>query len=791
MRPNSSRSASQDPNAPTLKGTKAWGVQDQQQQQQQQLNSSSLLNDHTFQQDSYQQTPQQPTSFVTQKSGTSRIYSIEELLKVWQEIQEKIQNGESVESYRSLGPIKTLVEQIERDRSFQGNLKKDDPQVAEITEKLNEITRWAKNETPSSSATANSTGFANLLNKDVPSSPFSAQKSTLLNDHHQPLHSPYGNNSVDVPLAQPALLQPYQIKWYYLDPAGNQQGPFDGVLMQNWYSGGYLTADLNLRREDEYNYYPLQQLLITVNNYQEPFLVPLPDLTPKSQSFPLQHSLSFDQQLPNFFNQGVSHQPQAQSQFQNVHQNWSTNSGHSSPWVSQTNLATEPVATQDFRIGGTQSPFMNTSFDNQSSSSLARASADNVPVQNEHDDILEHIHSKVLNDVLQEEVEPVAETAVEQEKSQQPFAPNDEQRERESKVPTATSTAAKAAVDNHLTKQSSRLVDPKPSLNEQRSPEVSKVLRTEAPSTQQAPKLAPWANKSVSKVPELTLEQIQRLEAEESAKQAKAKAEQDKLLAAQLLANTEKSIKESEAPKTILPSTSSWGTPSKSSSAPAKTLLDIQREEEAAAAKQAAVQAAALATSTTSSPLNVTPAQKAPSAKGSFASIATSSTPSGNAWTVVSSNRKPITAKPSAPKITSGPKPVTPDVLRNVSAATAAQVQPTSTFTKTVSPRQEFLSWCRTSMKLNKGVNKDEVLQIMLMLPVGSESSEIIADTIYSNSSTMDGRRFAQEFMKRRRTIEDQSHDGLSWNEALRISAENDDEGWDFQVVGKKKKGRN
>lgn len=776
MRPTASRTSSQDPNASNLQSSKAWGLQQDQQQQQP---ISNILNDQSFQQ-------QQPSSFNTQgqKNGSSRVYSIEDLLSVWQEIQEKIKNGESVESYRSLSPIKALVEQVERDRSFQSDLKKDDPQVAEITEKLNEITRWAKNEKPGSAQNRSSL----LSNGNSTASPFLGNKS-LLSDGS--LHSPYarsGTPSADVQLAQHSLslLQPHQIKWYYLDPTGNQQGPFDGTIMQSWYTGGYLTQDLNLRREDEFTYYPLQQFITLVNNYLEPFLVPLPDLKPQPQSIPFQQNIGFDQQLPGFFNQGFSQSQSQIPQVQNAHQNWSSNSGRSSPWINQSVLATDPVATQDFRIGA-QSPFMNSSFNNQSSSSLAKSSSVDVSAQNDHDDLLNQIHSKVINNVLQDEEEVKTQQAAVQATVEQPQAV---------KQPIVTKEVPKEAKPVKSTQASATTIPAsKPTIQEAPfetkatnghvSAEVPKVLKTET-AKPVAPKLAPWANKSVSKAPQLTLEQIQRLEAEESEKQAKAKAKQDNLLAAQLLANTEKSIKESTAPKTILPSTSSWGTPTKTTAVPAKTLLDIQREEAEAAASASAAAAAAAASNSASS----TPMKKAASAKGSFASIATSSAPPANAWTVVSSNKKPVT-KPQAPKITSGPKPVTPDVLRSVSSSTAAQIQPSSTFTKAVSPRQDFLSWSRTSMKLNKGVNKEEVLQIMLMLPVGSESSEIIADTIYSNSSTMDGRRFAQEFMKRRKAVEDQAHDGLSWNEALRISAEDDNDGWDFQVVGKKKKGRN
>lgn len=769
MRPTASRTSSQDPNASNLQSSKAWGLPQDQQQQ-----PISILNDQSFQQQ------QQPSSFTTQgqKNGNSRVYSIEDLLSVWQEIQEKIKNGESVESYRSLSPIKALVEQVERDRSFQSDLKKDDPQVAEITEKLNEITRWAKNENPSSAQNRSSL----LSNGASTASPFLGNKS-LLNDGS--LNSPYarsGTPSADAQLGQRSLslLQPHQIKWYYLDPTGNQQGPFDGTIMQSWYTGGYLTPDLNLRREYEFTYYPLQQFVSLVNNYLEPFHVPLPDLKPQPQSIPFQQNMSFDQQLPGFFNQGFSSQSQSQiPQVQNAQQNWSSNSGRSSPWINQSALATDPVATQDFRIGA-QSPFMNTSFNNQSSSSLAKTSSVDASVQHDHVDLLNQIHSKVINNVLQDEEEVKDQQIAAQAAFEQPQPVETETPVKEAPKETKPVASAQKAAIAAVSKPAKSEVPTENKTSGNVAVEASKVLKTET-AQPTAPKLAPWANKSVSKAPQLTLEQIQRLEAEESEKQAKAKAKQDKLLAAQLLANTEKSIKESTAPKTILPSTSSWGTPTKATAAPAKTLLDIQREE---------AEAAAAASAGSSNSASSTPMKKVASSKGSFASIVTSSAPPANAWTVVSSNKKPV-PKTQAPKITSGPKPVTPDVLRSVSSSTAAQIQPTSTFTKTVSPRQDFLSWSRTSMKLNKGVNKEEVLQIMLMLPVGSESSEIIADTIYSNSSTMDGRRFAQEFMKRRKAVEDQAHDGLSWNEALRISAEDDNDGWDFQVVGKKKKGRN
>lgn len=73
-----------------------------------------------------------------------------------------------------------------------------------------------------------------------------------------------------------------------------------------------------------------------------------------------------------------------------------------------------------------------------------------------------------------------------------------------------------------------------------------------------------------------------------------------------------------------------------------------------------------------------------------------------------------------------------------------------------------------------------------MSLPTGPESKELIQETIYANSDVMDGRRFATEFIRRRAECERQGSDPLSWNEALALSG-NDDDDWEFQVVSKKK----
>lgn len=77
----------------------------------------------------------------------------------------------------------------------------------------------------------------------------------------------------------------------------------------------------------------------------------------------------------------------------------------------------------------------------------------------------------------------------------------------------------------------------------------------------------------------------------------------------------------------------------------------------------------------------------------------------------------------------------------------------------------------------------DEILQMLLSFPVDNSYSEIIQDIIYANSASLDGRRFANDFMTRRK----QDMEGKKLNIALPTSAITTSE---FKVVTKKGKKR-
>jgi len=93
----------------------------------------------------------------------------------------------------------------------------------------------------------------------------------------------------------------------------------------------------------------------------------------------------------------------------------------------------------------------------------------------------------------------------------------------------------------------------------------------------------------------------------------------------------------------------------------------------------------------------------------------------------------------------------------------------------------------------------------MVSLPPNeSTTSEIISDTIYAHSSTLDGRHFAEEFLKRRKQLgpaldpspptstspaAKENSAGGGWNEVLKKEKGKDAGEWNsaFKVVAGKK----
>ncbi|CAK7275385.1 kinesin-like protein [Sporothrix epigloea] len=81
--------------------------------------------------------------------------------------------------------------------------------------------------------------------------------------------------NVDTPLNAPrTMVMPDRMRWVYLDPQGQTQGPFTGLEMNDWYKANFFTADLRVRKVEDTEFEPLGQLIRRIGNSREPFLVP-------------------------------------------------------------------------------------------------------------------------------------------------------------------------------------------------------------------------------------------------------------------------------------------------------------------------------------------------------------------------------------------------------------------------------------------------------------------------------------------------------------------------------------
>ena len=386
---------------------------------------------------------------------------------------------------------------------------------------------------------------------------------------------------------------------------------------------------------------------------------------------------------------------------------------------------------------------------------------------------------------------------------------------------------------------------------------MSGVVRTSPTEIPHAVSLAPWAQRAeestVLKGP--SLKEIQEMEAKQAAALAEAIAEQARKEAT-VQQNTA-TLQPISTPQIGLPSTATWAsansptttpgsaTPSawggvkplmKSTTIPVpgappkKTLQQIQKEEEAKKAKSAQQVAVVPATNTlaTLGTQNVSPGGKRyADLAGKQSMIGGTGMAAGGAWTTVGAGGKIKTpgTTPSTPAATTTPtsKQMQPTGIMGSFGKIAVVKQHSNNITITTSTtpaahgstsktsatlaQEEFLKWCRTSLKqLNNNVNQEEFLQSLLSFP---PETDLIADSIYANSSMMDGNRFAEEFVRRRKSAQQGvvieagtmgSSSSGGWNEvAAKAGRSNNASGASgglmnepvgFKVVPGKKKGR-
>ncbi len=321
------------------------------------------------------------------------------------------------------------------------------------------------------------------------------------------------------------------------------------------------------------------------------------------------------------------------------------------------------------------------------------------------------------------------------------------------------------------------------------------------------PVIAPWAKESLKKPePQLSMKEI--LEQESSAK--KKFLEQEKKRFKEL---SKHSSENSSSPSTspvltnsniynnnqsqninskALPSTAVWATAiPKQSSGPIKTLSEIRKEEESLNIRKKSI----VSTST--------PVKRYVEAAASVPKSSTNNGTSNSVWTTVGPGGKK--SKPTAASIVAATipstktisKPIVNSISSSISKPTIINTNTTSNNNNGSITREEFVKWCKGHLSgLKPGVNPDEFITLLLSIP--SESIKLIEETIFDYSDTINGRRFAQEFIKRRKIVESSSSNksvsssGLSWSDLVSAPREQQDEDWsssnNFTLV--KKKGR-
>ncbi|KAL8688720.1 MAG: hypothetical protein Q9218_005435, partial [Villophora microphyllina] len=302
---------------------------------------------------------------------------------------------------------------------------------------------------------------------------------------------------------------------------------------------------------------------------------------------------------------------------------------------------------------------------------------------------------------------------------------------------------------------------------------VADALNAESRSTTHTPSaetpsanMAPWAKENTEGTKGPSLKEIQAIEALKAAKQEEiASAARRQLMEQERLNQQQQQV----APAPGLPSsanwansispavpgTSAWAKPSASKAAIAtpvpatkKTLDQIQKEEEARK-KRAAASAAAASVAT----VNAANAAAALAGGKRYADLAgkapqvNAAQAQGNqAWTTVGAGGKVKT--PTGP----APPPV-----RTVSTGTAQPATAVASKAKVVGKtvdkqgaQDDLQKWTRTALSkgLNSGIPVDDFTSQLLLLPA---ETEIISDSIYAASQTLDGRRFAEEFIRRRK----------------------------------------
>lgn len=190
-----------------------------------------------------------------------------------------------------------------------------------------------------------------------------------------------------------------------------------------------------------------------------------------------------------------------------------------------------------------------------------------------------------------------------------------------------------------------------------------------------------------------------------------------------------------------------------------KTFAQIQAEEERIA--KAKLVAQQVAQSRTTATDNAGQSMNPLTSTGSrYADSVAKAAPQDSMWSTVGASGKAVVQAAQSARRGTAPKSAP-----SAPAASVAKAAPTTrsglTTTKAIAGQPdpmavspEFYAWAKTALRdLDASVSFDDIFQLLLSFApsAGKDTQDIISETIYSNSRTVDGRRFAEEFVRRRR----------------------------------------
>ncbi|KAG5646055.1 hypothetical protein DXG03_004478 [Asterophora parasitica] len=253
-----------------------------------------------------------------------------------------------------------------------------------------------------------------------------------------------------------------------------------------------------------------------------------------------------------------------------------------------------------------------------------------------------------------------------------------------------------------------------------------------------------------------------------------------------------------ESPSSASPATPPVWTTAPKPAATKKTMKEIQEEEEKRkknANKETAASAARRAYADTTQKVAPPPS----TSQGAWTTVG----PSGKANAVTAPPRPVITPSSSSLNVPSSSARTNGNAVpRPVSVSPVVKAAPLARNDEPVPPSHEFVKWLSGSLKgLNSSVNVEEIMQMLLSFSMDPDPStvELISELIYANSTTLDGRRFAAEFISKRKADAAARPKGaagtkttakpVSIADVVKAAPKPAQSEWGFKVVNKKKKG--